>query len=402
MSKKLNKWLFKKDTKGKIRKWRVNAKNGEYWTEGGLDEPDGAITVTKATPCFGKNIGKANETSPEDQAIKEAEARYDKKVKEGYCEDRSKVDKVFKPPMLAQKFSDRYQKGKINFPIAGEVKLNGVRALYRERGKMVSRKNERFHTIPHIVSELDHFFPEGIHLDGELFNQESRENLNRITKLVSVARTKPSADDLSESEKLVQYHVYDAYNFRDELTRKKITPETPFIERRKAFLDLMSRRSMSMGKPKYIFPVRHKLLHTINDVFDMLDKLVEEKQEGLILREINGTYEHKRSFNLLKLKNFEEDEFIVSKVEQGKGDWTGHVKRVICQLHGEMLKTARKHDPKHSGFFASNIEGNREYLRSLWKNPGNIVGKKVTVKYQNLSEYGIPQIPWVVAVRDYE
>jgi len=350
---------------------------------------------------MGKNLGKANETTPEDQAIKEAEAKYDKKLKESYFENKEDIDKGFKEPMLAKKFLDR--KNKIEYPVAVECKLNGVRALYRERGKMVSRKNEEFHTVPHIIEHLDELMPKGIQLDGEFFNNESREHLNRITKLVSVARTNPTTEELLASEKIVQYHIYDAYNFKEPVTGKLIKATTPFVERRAALVALLSHLAATTTLDiETIVPVVYKTAQSFDDVLDYLDDMVEQKHEGAIIRILDGEYEHKRSSNLLKLKNFEDAEFEVVRAEQGKGNWEGYVKRVVCKLPPDLAVIAAKHYKDHDGTFASNIEGNQVYLKDLWENPEKIVGKTVTIRYQNLSEYGIPQIPYITAIRDYE
>jgi len=43
-----------------------------------------------------------------------------------------------------------------------------------------------------------------------------------------------------------------------------------------------------------------------------------------------------------------------------------------------------------------------EYLGELLQRRDEVVGKLATVRYQCVSEYGVPQIPYVEAIRDYE
>lgn len=402
-NKKINTWLYKRDSKGKLRKWRVKVDGNQFHTEQGLAAEDAKLTVNRPTTCLGKNLGKTNETSPEAQALKEAEAKFDKKLKSGYYTNKADVGQAFQEPMRAQKYLERYEAGKITFPVGVELKLNGVRAVYRKRGELRSRTNERFHCVPHIVEVLDEFFPEGVQLDGEFFNYEKREHLNQITELVSVARTDPSELDLTRSEDIVQYHVYDAYDFYHPDTGKKITADTPFEERRAALIDLLDKlRARDKKVRKYIRPVAYKTAHSHEDVLDHLEEMLDDKQEGVMVRVLNGKYEFKRSLNLLKLKNFEDAEYKVVRVEEGKGNWAGYVKRVVCELPKAQAALAKTHDKNHDGTFASNIKGNQAYLKDLWENQDKIVGKQVTVRYQNLSEYGVPQIPYVIAVRNYE
>ena len=45
------------------------------------------MNTAKPTICKGKNIGRSNETSPEQQAEAEAQAKWDKKRKDGYTQD---------------------------------------------------------------------------------------------------------------------------------------------------------------------------------------------------------------------------------------------------------------------------------------------------------------------------
>ena len=61
------------------------------------------VIVTK-----GKNIGKKNETSPKEQAIFDAQSKWDKKNKTGYETSKSLLKQTqLILPMLAYKFQDR-------------------------------------------------------------------------------------------------------------------------------------------------------------------------------------------------------------------------------------------------------------------------------------------------------
>ena len=62
--------LYKYTTKGQVQSWQIFYENNYYWTEEGIH----TLSVSDPTYCAGKNIGKANETSPEQQALLEAKA----------------------------------------------------------------------------------------------------------------------------------------------------------------------------------------------------------------------------------------------------------------------------------------------------------------------------------------
>ena len=75
------KTLYKKDSKSKIRIWKIWTNNNELIQESGLI--DGNL-VKHSKVCKSKNIGKSNETTPYGQALLEMESSYKSKLTEGY------------------------------------------------------------------------------------------------------------------------------------------------------------------------------------------------------------------------------------------------------------------------------------------------------------------------------
>ena len=78
----MNKTVYKKDTKGKIRKTTI------FVTGNIITQRSGIVGSDKATEHTSfakeKNVGKTNYKTPEEQAVIEAEAKITKKIKEGY------------------------------------------------------------------------------------------------------------------------------------------------------------------------------------------------------------------------------------------------------------------------------------------------------------------------------
>jgi ATP-dependent DNA ligase len=132
--------------------------------------------------------------------------------------------------------------------------------------------------------------------------------------------------------------------------------------------------------------------HLAQSEADMLKKYseyIENGYEGLMIRTITGDYENKRSKTLLKYKTFEDDEFEILDVYEGQGRLTGMV--------GQML-----FKNKNGDMFFSTVNGTQEYLTELWSQKQELIGKKATVKYFELTADGIPRFPKVVGIRDYE
>ena len=52
--------------------------------------------------------------------------------------------------------------------------------------------------------------------------------------------------------------------------------------------------------------------------------------------------------------------------------------------------------------FTVTPEGTKERRKELYKNGKQYIGKMLTVKYQELTKYGVPRFGTGVAIRDYE
>jgi DNA ligase-1 len=109
----------------------------------------------------GKNIGRSNETTPEQQAKLEMNATEKKQRDKGYRKSGEENDSLLLP-MLAHQWEKR--KHSVNFPLYVQPKLDGCRCL-SDGSKMWSRKGKEF--IPEIYEHLL-FDTHGLIVDGEL------------------------------------------------------------------------------------------------------------------------------------------------------------------------------------------------------------------------------------------
>ena len=382
--------LYKRATTGAIQQWQIFVNGGEFYTISG--QVEGKLTATKPTVVKIKNSGKKNATSIGEQAIKEAQSKHDFKLEHGYTLDITATDKTgYQEPMLAKHFED-YQ-DVVTYPLLVDEKLNGVR-LNARINSLLSRRGKPFNTLPHIKTALAPIFekyPE-LFLDGEAFNEKLKNHLNRLIEIVSVAY-KPkdvTVELLKESEAIVEFHVYDGFGFHSD-KYGDVVQATPFTIRRAALKELLKGVT-------YIHVLDTIECKNLEEVKALLEKSRKEHPEGIIIRWGNGGYEFKRSKYLLKWKNFMDAEFTIVDVEPGSGDWEGCSKRIILKLP----KPTVGRDGKIQTTFASNIEGSMEYLRKMLLEKEKVIGKLATVRFQDYSEYKIPQIPYVEVIRDYE
>jgi len=373
--------LYKKDKSGKLRTWSILAifKNTDntYWINLEYGQKDGKITYSEKEVKEGKNIGKKNETSIEQQLILICDKTFkDKKEKEEYTEniDDDKTVKSF-APMLADKWelnSKTKRKVDIVFPCFIQPKLDGIRCLtYMKNDKIVnqSRQLKYFNNLNHINNELESIFKKNpnLVLDGELYNHDIV--FNQIAGIVKKEKLK---DEDFEKLKQIQYHVYDCFFEHENIIS--------FDERNK-FL-------RTLKDMKYVKIVSTDTCKSKDDVMTFHSKFLLDKYEGAILRNSDSSYEFRRSKHLQKFKTFSDDEFEIIDFKEGTGHDLG---TVIWKCK---TKDGKEFDVRPIGSVQERSE--------LFKNGKQCIGKMLTVTYQELSEFGVPRFPVGKTIRDYE
>jgi len=360
--------LYKRAVNGKINEWTIEVDGSCYRTTSGYI--DGQKTTTEWTCCEGKNIGRSNETTAEQQALKEAKAEWDKRTERGYFGIIKDIDKstIFKP-MLANKWEDR--KDKISYPIYSQPKLDGIRCIVKSDG-MWTRTGKQIISAPHIYEALKPLFAKDPDLifDGELYADKYANDFNAIVSLVK--KTKPTAQDLKDSAKVIDYHVYDLPSH-----------DGVFFERYKELCKMEL-----YTKTKCCIVVETNLVESINDIDTLYGNYVGAGYEGQMIR-LNEKYENKRSNSLLKHKSFVDEEYKIVDVIEGNGNLSGMVGALVFES-------------KQGDKFNASVNGGWDYLKDLWKNKKKIVGKLATIAYFNITPDGKPRFPKVKAIRDYE
>ena len=159
--------IYKKTKGGKTQEWTAEVDGCKYRTIAG--QSDGKKVTSEWTVCYPKNEGKANATTAEEQALKEAQALRKKKLERDYHEEVGNIEeKRHFEPMLAEKWEDR--KDEIKFPIYSQPKLDGIRCIVKNDG-MWTRAGKPIISAPHIFNALEPLFAAnpGLIFDGELY-----------------------------------------------------------------------------------------------------------------------------------------------------------------------------------------------------------------------------------------
>jgi len=367
---------YKVDLNGSLRMHVVEVEGNRYRTESGL--LDGARVVSEWTECFGKNVGKSNGTTDEEQAMRVAQRIRQIRLEQGdyeNIEDAGK-GKSFFQPMLASKFDNI--KSKItnkdgSFKVKGvfvQRKLDGIRLITSATLGMQSRTGKQIISAPHILRKLQPLFEKypDLILDGELYYHSTEDNFNEV---ISLARkTRPTEEDLKQSEEKLQYWIYDM-------------PSHPgtFEERNNALNELFAENTDILDNS--FLNVQTYSVNCLDQVQQFLEKFVSEGFEGAIVR-LNEPYECKRSKNLLKVKQFQDEEFPILDIVEGRGNLSGCAGNVVVSVDGKRVSAGMK--------FC------REDAREIWENKEKYIGKSATIKYFSKTQDGSLRFPKCIQI----
>lgn len=359
--------IYKRTKGGKIQEWTIEVQGNKYRTISG--QTDGKKVISKWTIAKPKNEGKSNETTAEEQAIKEAQARRERRLEQKYFEN---IDDIDSGSLFESMLAGKYKKWQ-NKPVYSQPKLDGVRC-HVDSKRMFSRSGKDYVSCPHILKELSYFAKKhGVIFDGELYSHKYKHDFNKIISLVR--KTKPTEKDIEESSDKVEYHIYDVY-----------IPGLTFSERwewleKNLFSKLSSDTKIKKVETNYV------------ESEEELDKLysfyMEDGYEGQMVRHGDSEYETKRSKHLLKRKEFEDEEFEIIEVIEGAGNRSGMAGRVLVQ----------KEDGTR---FRAGIKGGEEYYKKLFIKKDSVIGEKATIRFQGLTPDGIPRFPVMHSIRNYE
>ncbi|SVC18365.1 uncharacterized protein METZ01_LOCUS271219 [marine metagenome] len=376
--------LYKRTATGATQTWEIEVQDNKYRTTSG--QIDGIKTTNKWTSCKGKNTGKANATTNAEQALKEAHAKHQKKLERDYNLSIDEIDeKQFYDPMLAQDFKNKnrnkdvYDSLQSETKVFSQPKLDGIRCIATKDG-LFTRNGKEITAVPHIAKELQKLFveyPDAV-LDGELYNHAYKDDFNKIVHLVR--KQNLTKEHLVESEKMIQYHIYDV-------------PQIGTLDEQSLYSYRIGMLK-TQGVPKKlrwssaIAIVDTTLVKNEKHLDELYSDYTLAGYEGQMIR-IDGPYENKRSAKLLKRKDFVDEEYTILGYDEGNGNRTGTIRNFLFKN-------------KNGKEFTSNIKGTFEYLTELLHKAEGLIGKKATVKYFNLTPDGVPRFPIVIAIRDYE
>jgi len=326
------------------------------------------------------NVGKANATTPDQQAAVMFNNEIGIKLRNNYFEtiEEARSNKLFLP-MLAEKYEKRA--AKLTYPLYVQPKYDGSRAnVYysqkEDRVIMMSRTGKEVVSCPHIVKALTEYCtnnPTHI-IDGEIYNHQLKDDFE---KLMSLSRkTKPTTKELEESANMLKLYVYDIYD--------KAQPELIFIERNKII----------EGKLTFSIPCIEisdtTIINNLVQLEHMEETYLSDGYEGIMVRVPDAPYKvDGRSADLLKKKIFTDEEFEIVDILEGDSTWKGCAKTVMIKLA----------DGKVQG---AGLKGTFEVNAERLKNKKQLIGKLATVCYFGRTNDGLLRFPVVKDINRHD
>ena len=272
-------------------------------------------------------------------------------------------------PMLAKAVNWKT----ITYPCFVQPKLDGVRCLMvmerLENGsgtiKVLSRSGKEYTTLKHIIRDLIYYMKTdlnraGFIIDGEIYSDELS-----FQEIVSAVKAQ------KENSLKLQFRAYDIVS--DDLQDVRIAKLYQLID--------------SINSP-HITKVHTNIVTNKSEITALHDQFVQQGYEGAMIRNPKGWYGRgQRSSDLLKVKEFDENEFAFKCFEHGQRG----VEDLIAVCWN-----------KDGIEFRAKVVGTKSEKEDLYLLNDSSEGKSFIIKHFGLTEDGLPRFPIGKGFRNYE
>ncbi len=274
-----------------------------------------------------------------------------------------------------------YAPDRIAYPVRVQPKLDGVRMVAiatslpgHGPGTGVKLRTRNGNDLGHlaklfqddILNILKRLDGDAV-LDGELYAPQGG-----FQSTVSLVKSRSMADTDRQG---LEYHVFDVC----------MNSNAPFVDRERALRTAF--RSARTGSRLRL--VSSRIASSESEVNRMLEEYVKQGYEGIIIRSPGGLYQPgKRSSGMWKLKRFQDAEFEIVRVLEASGKDAG------TPVFECKTRTGRS--------FRARPQGSLQQRRHMFRQRSQLIGRQLTVRFQELTDDGVPRFPVALAVRDYE
>lgn len=248
--------------------------------------------------------------------------------------------------------------------IANNIVVHNCRCISYKEG-LLSRENREITAVNYIKDSLSTIFSQypDLVLDGELYIHDKK-----FEEIVSLVR--PDKEKAEEGQP-VKYYIYDI-----------IEESSTYTDRYKKLQELEK-----LFDNRLIL-VKSEKVNSLNEIDRLHDFYVEKGYEGAILRKGNSLYEQKRSDNLLKVKSFQDAEFTILDILEGKGNNKNIASKIKIQIDSDDVNS----------IVYPNMTGTWDFCKEVFNNKEEYIGGQVTVKFFGYTAEGSLRFPTVKAL----
>ena len=391
----------------------------------------GKIQV-KRTEAKPKNVGRANETTAEEQAVLEAISKWEKQVRTGYRESTEELETVEQfSPMLAHDGNKRSHD--IVYPCYVQPKLDGLRCLvtfdvfgnpifnsrgnktYPIQGKIAEQMTElRDKTMNTIFENRTPMFDGEVYLHGlslqkivalakkwrthdeiEIeIDKDFEADKKRRAKAIAAGETvwknfakreiSVEVEPVRDTDRYngyesadLQFHIFDIPDSKKKWYVPKPDDQVEWADSRYTDLFLIGLEASGMSHLRF---VKGKVLETEEAVKLYIGDYMEQGYEGVIVRNFDGVYLfNQRSSDLIKWKIFQTIEAFVFGFEIDKNDEV----LLHCRLQSGVE-------------FKVKMKGTHAYRANCMY----LVGSFITISFQAYTDDGAPSFATGLTERD--
>lgn len=250
------------------------------------------------------------------------------------------------------------------FPAIVQLKMDGMRfnAIVKDGAVEFRSRNGKEIQLLGYLSDAFIQLSAGMDIvyDGELIVVSDNGILDRQTG--NGILNKAVKGTISDAEaSLVRATLWDAISYEDF---KNGVSNTSYKDRFKSLQNAHSYNGIQV--------VEYQTVQSIEDARTIFEHYLNQGQEGIILKDLNGKWENKRVKHQVKFKGELECDLEVIGYEEGTGKYVGKLGALVC--------SSRSSDAKPitvsigSGF-------NDDQRTEFWNIRDSLIGKIVAVKY---------------------
>ena len=275
--------------------------------------------------------------------------------------------------MLANKYFDKPEivEGK-HFALT--TKIDGGRIIaIKENGKVTfyTRQGQLYEGLVDLEKEMLETMPDNICLDGELtiLDANGLSSKDQYKACMKISRK----DGIKHGLKMLVFDCMNASEFKNQFCNR------PYKSRRQMLVQIF-RNNFVIDGVNYdsdlanlnhtyfeMLPILYEGEDT-EQIMPILNKMVDNGEEGIMINILDAPYSFKRTSDLLKVKKMQDLDLEVIGYEEGSGNFVNMLGALLVRYkEGNIVKVG-------SGL-------SKELRQEIWKNPDSYIGKIISVQY---------------------